>query len=98
MTYLGKISYGIYLYHLFVPFIFWKLYNPLSHYLLTKRNIDLTPLTEFLVFPLVSLILYFLLTVGCASISWNLFERPISSLKRFFTYKASPKKPVTVPS
>ncbi len=92
VVYLGKISYGIYLYHLLVPFVFWKLYNPLSHYLLQKKKFDLGPLTEVLVFPPVSLILYFLLTVGCAAISWYLLENPISKLKRYFNYKASPKK------
>jgi peptidoglycan/LPS O-acetylase OafA/YrhL len=98
VTYLGKISYGIYLYHLFVPFVFWKLYNPMAHYLLTKKKFDLAPLTEFLVFPLVSLVLYFLLTVGFAAISWHFLERPVSRLKRFFNYKASPNRPATVPS
>jgi peptidoglycan/LPS O-acetylase OafA/YrhL len=98
VVYLGKISYGIYLYHLLVPFIFWKLYNPLSHYLLLRKKIDLGPLTELLVLPPISLCLYFILTVGCAMASWALIEKPISSLKRFFNYKSSPKKRATVPS
>jgi peptidoglycan/LPS O-acetylase OafA/YrhL len=94
VTYLGRISYGIYLYHIMMPFVFWKLYNPLSHYLLQKKNVDLAPLTDFLVLPVVSFCLYFLMTVGCASMSWLLLEQPVSKLKRFFNYKGSPKKPL----
>ena len=95
VTYLGKISYGIYLYHLLVPFVFWKLYNPFSAYLLHKKHIDLEPLTEFLVQPWASFFLYLLLTVGVAIVSWHLLEQPVSSLKRYFNYKSVPRKQAT---
>lgn len=87
VRYLGKISYGIYLYHLLIPFLFWKAYNPLSSYLLHNRGIDLGGLTLFLVNPVVSLCWYFLLTVLFASASWYFLEQPFSKLKSYFSYK-----------
>lgn len=103
VIYLGKISYGIYLYHLVVPYVFWKLYNDVAHWLLQKYQVSLTPLTIVLVNPVVSLIFYFILTALFASFSWYLLEKPISSLKRYFTYALVPRpgrlpdlaKPVT---
>ena len=96
VTYLGKISYGIYLYHLLLPYVFWKLYDRMAHWLLLKHQVSLTPLTIFLVNPVVSFILYFALTVLFASASWLLLEQPISSLKRYFSYKLTPR-PARVP-
>ncbi|HEV2483243.1 MAG TPA: acyltransferase [Puia sp.] len=101
--YLGKISYGIYLYHLLVPYVFWKIYNGAAHWLLIKHQVSLTPLAVVLVNPVVSLIFYFILTAIFASVSWYLLELPISRLKRYFTYKTTPRprrlpdlaKPVT---
>lgn len=90
--YLGKISYGIYLYHLLIPFLFWKAYNPLSGYLLHKKRIDLGGLTIFLVNPIVSFCLYFGLTVLFASASWYFLEQPFSKLKSYFSYTTSLKK------
>jgi peptidoglycan/LPS O-acetylase OafA/YrhL len=98
VTGLGKISYGIYLYHILVPFLFWKAYNSLSGYLLHVKKFDLAPLTGFLILPGISMCLYFLMTVGCASLSWYLLEQPISSLKRYFSYRSSPKKLAAVHS
>jgi peptidoglycan/LPS O-acetylase OafA/YrhL len=103
VTYLGKISYGIYLYHLLLPYVFWKLYNNAAHWLLQKKQVSLTPLTVVLVNPVVSLIFYSILTVLFASVSWYLLEQPISRLKRYFTYTLTPRphrlpdltKPVT---
>jgi peptidoglycan/LPS O-acetylase OafA/YrhL len=94
VTYLGKISYGIYLYHLLLPFVFWKLYNPFSVWLLHSRHIDLTGLTIFLVNPVTSFCLYFLLTIAFATLSWYGLEKPISSFKRYFSYSPSSKKKV----
>lgn len=91
VTYLGKISYGIYLYHLLLPYVFWKLYNNLAYWLAQKKEGSLTPLTIVLVNPAISFVLYFTLTILFASASWYLLEKPISSLKRYFTYTASPR-------
>ena len=99
ITYLGKISYGIYLYHLLIPFVFWKLYN-LSTARLLSRHISLTPLTEILVNPVVSFLLYFTLTVLFASASWYFLESPISKLKRHFNYRSRkhPEEPLIFPA
>ena len=80
VTYLGKISYGIYLYHLLLPFAFWKIYN---------AHIAWTPLTYVLVNPVVSFLWYFVMTVAFASASWYLLEQPLSRLKRYFNYAVS---------
>ena len=82
ITWLGKISYGIYLYHLLIPFVFWKLYNMLS----AKEHLASEPITFVLINPVVSFLLYFILTVLFASASWYLLESPISKLKRYFNY------------
>ena len=63
VVYLGKISYGLYAYHYFMPYI-----------------------SEYIHLPFVR-ISYFIITVGLASASWFLYERPINNLKRHFEYK-----------
>jgi peptidoglycan/LPS O-acetylase OafA/YrhL len=96
VLYLGKISYGIYLYHLLVPYVFWKIYNNAAHWLLQKFQVSLTPLAVVLVNPVVSLIFYSILTALFASVSWYLLEQPISRLKRYFTYSL-PSRPSRLP-
>jgi peptidoglycan/LPS O-acetylase OafA/YrhL len=98
VTYLGKISYGIYLYHLLLPFAFWKLYNSFTFWLLHTRHVDWMGLTIFLVHPVTAFFLYSLMTIGFASLSWYLLERPISRLKRFFNYAPSSKEPAPAPA
>lgn len=95
--YLGKISYGIYLYHLLIPFIFWRIYNLVSAYLLHKRGVDSGGLTIFLVNPAVSFCLYFMLTVLFASASWYVLEQPFSKLKSYFRYAIPSKNQATSP-
>ncbi len=63
VAYLGKISYGIYAFHYFMPYI-----------------------SEHIHLPFVR-ISYFIITVGLASASWFLYEKPINGLKKYFEYK-----------
>jgi peptidoglycan/LPS O-acetylase OafA/YrhL len=91
VLFLGKISYGIYLYHLLLPYVFWKFYNNIAHWLLQHKQMSLTPLAIVLVNPMVSLIFYSILTVLFASASWYLLELPLSRLKRYFTYTLTPR-------
>jgi peptidoglycan/LPS O-acetylase OafA/YrhL len=71
MIYLGRISYGLYIYHMFM--------NPLYFNLLNKYvKIQTTNLGYTLIF--------FLMNVALASISWYLVEKPINNLKRYFNY------------
>lgn len=72
--YCGKISYGIYVYHMFAPTVIVKTLwlfgaNYSAH--------------GWLDFGLVTAV-----TIVLASLSWYLFEQPISSLKRYFSYNA----------
>ncbi len=71
--YLGKISYGIYVYHYFVPFLIAPVFSALG------LQYDTPGPTNFLFSSLVA--------IGVASLSWHVFEFPINSLKRHFDYE-----------
>lgn len=88
IVYLGKISYGMYLYHFLVPLVFVRI---APHLGIEYHNSG---------FP--NFVASSLVTVGIAAISWQFFERPINGLKRYFRYEsatASPRdEPVLMPS
>ena len=74
MKYIGRISYGLYVYHPF-PFA-----------VLTLICLELNIFKpEGWIHIFASLVI----TVIAASISWHFFEAPINNLKRFFPYKKS---------
>ncbi len=73
LKYLGKISYGIYVYHYFIPFLIAPVFRSFIFPVETP---------SFLNFVLSSA-----LTVAVASLSWYVFELPINHLKRYFSYK-----------
>ena len=79
-SYLGKISYGIYVYHYFMPLI---LVSVLSRF---GYELHVPSLTNF--------ILSSLFTMIVASLSWQWLELPINNLKRYFQYTAVPIMPV----
>jgi len=79
-SYLGKISYGIYVYHYFMPLI---LVSVLSRF---GYELHVPSLTNF--------ILSSLFTIIVASLSWHWLELPINNLKRYFQYTAVPIMPV----
>ncbi len=72
--YLGRISYGLYIFHPFMEYVLWLLCAALG-----------LPFEAILhsgwIFPV-----KFVLLVGCASLTWNFFERPINNLKRRAPY------------
>lgn len=70
-VYLGKISYGLYLYHLCIPY--------LSIWLLRKTGISPFPETGMW-------LIYCGLTLALTSLSWYLIEQPVNKLKNKFTY------------
>jgi peptidoglycan/LPS O-acetylase OafA/YrhL len=72
VIYLGKISYGLYLYHLFVP--------DLVHY--GFRTFQLPFLPEMMMW-----VIYSAVTLGICSASWYWIEKPINGLKDRFSYR-----------
>jgi peptidoglycan/LPS O-acetylase OafA/YrhL len=69
MSYLGKISYGIYIYHVFVIVI------------VSNVLVRLVPDTSSLTFNFLYYTISFALSVGVATISFNYFEKPILAFK-----------------
>jgi peptidoglycan/LPS O-acetylase OafA/YrhL len=74
LVYVGKISYGIYLYQFLTLFLLYKVQSLLGH-------------PAFLNGPLGFAGLWAALTLLVAMASWHFFERPLLKLKRFFPYR-----------
>jgi peptidoglycan/LPS O-acetylase OafA/YrhL len=77
VQYIGKISYGIYIYHLPVRWVI-NLYG--SNWLK-------------LPWPIASAAVLLIATVVVAALSWHFFECPINRLKRFFPYRDTRGRP-----
>ena len=86
LQYLGRISYGLYVYHTFTPWIWRCLIGTEDKYPL--------PITLFryawLANPMVNLVAQFALAVGISSLSWYLVERPFINLKNKLQPKLKP--------
>jgi peptidoglycan/LPS O-acetylase OafA/YrhL len=77
LTYLGRISYGVYVVHLFTPgLVRWALARAGLPYPETPGLVQFTILTAA--------------TIALAAASWHLFERPLNDLKRHFPYVRPP--------
>lgn len=72
LVFLGKISYGLYVYHAFAPLV--------CLYALSRIGIPYHAGS----FP--SFVLSSIVTVAIAVLSWKLYEQPINNLKRYFHY------------
>ena len=88
VLYLGRISYGIYVWHLFIPVLFWTFFNitytRLNHafpsfFIEHQQGISL--INQIMSSATVCFIIYSALTVSAAVISWNLIEKPFTKLK-----------------
>jgi peptidoglycan/LPS O-acetylase OafA/YrhL len=80
VNYLGKISYGLYLFHNFAVSICGALLYDIGN----------PPwLLDYYAKPGFRIFVFAALTIGLASYSWHRFEKPINDLKRKFPY---PKK------
>ena len=77
LRYIGRISYGIYLYHLPALLLVLRISKKLG------REIPEVGMNRFVVMGIA--------TVSIAALSWHLFEGPINRLKRFFPYR--PRRP-----
>lgn len=71
VNYAGRISYGLYVYHLFIPTLYYFLFPKLGISITNKYTLFMT---------------FFLLTFGVAHFSWVLLEAPINRLKSKFPY------------
>ena len=81
LVYLGSISYGLYVYHYFVPDLV-RMLERASGLRLGLPEASGLPLMAYVT----------LVTIPLAAISWHVFERPINDLKRFFPY-TGPERP-----
>jgi peptidoglycan/LPS O-acetylase OafA/YrhL len=79
--YCGKIAYGIYVYHLFMPLLLASIFGRFN-----MKYPEQGVLNFFLATGATFIV---------ASVSWYLFERPLNNLKRHFSYKAASKPSVT---
>jgi peptidoglycan/LPS O-acetylase OafA/YrhL len=70
VQYIGAISYGIYLYHMPVPFVY--------------RAIAAKAFPSFHMQPLVFMLFCFGITIGLAALSYRFVETPFLKLKRHF--------------
>lgn len=82
IVYLGKISYGIYVYHIFVGRFFYTL--PLSF--LESYYAPGNPLGVNIENAYLKTFLRIFVTIAVAAISWHFFELPINRLKNKFPY------------
>ncbi len=78
--YFGKISYGIYVYHNFIPWVIRCLQGKETKYPIAIKPllIDWHPVTAVL------MIFQFCVLIGIATTSWFFFEKPLNNLKRYF--------------
>jgi peptidoglycan/LPS O-acetylase OafA/YrhL len=85
MAYLGKISYGLYVFH------------NLMVYALVFAVRDLHVPEVVLTVPWIHRLSLVVLTISAAAVSWHFYEKPLNDLKRFFPYNAPARagKPVS---
>lgn len=72
IVYIGKISYGLYLYHLFVPALYWN-------YLAPRFQITINSMNTVWVF-------FFIIALVLAICSYHFIEKPFNNLKKRFSY------------
>jgi peptidoglycan/LPS O-acetylase OafA/YrhL len=81
VSYLGRISYGMYVYHSFVGWLVFRGAHALHRQLPGSVLVRFTILSA--------------LTIAVSAASWHLVEKPFNDLKRFFTY--TPQAPGSEP-
>lgn len=93
--YLGKISYGIYIYHHFVEPLFMKFLEKIYHSATLKPYFDkvfynthLNPVRGLIenAGSILLVIILFSITLLIASLSWKYIEKPINTIKEKYNY------------
>jgi peptidoglycan/LPS O-acetylase OafA/YrhL len=80
LVYVGRISYGIYAYHFFIPWVLARAFGQVG------RTLPDPGASRF--------VLASIATVAVAGVSWHLFEGPINRLKARFPYSGIADAPV----
>ncbi|MCP9751924.1 acyltransferase [Ferruginibacter sp. HRS2-29] len=78
IRYLGKISYGLYVYHNFVPWLVRCISGKETEF---PINVPVLIPAAAIANPYVAMGLHLALLVGIASLSWFIFEKPLNDLK-----------------
>lgn len=81
---LGKMSYGMYLFHNIIPFMYNKL---LGKFIYSTHIPVLDSVIPQGITGELEMLNYFLLLLIISYLSWNLIEKPINGLKRLFEYQ-----------
>lgn len=93
--YLGRISYGIYLYHLLVPIVFWKLYsvaygflyNHFPHFFALHQH-SIATFENILSSEAACFVIYSICVILLAMLSWYVIEVPFSKLKIYVDFNS----------
>lgn len=91
VLFLGQISYSIYLYHLAVPVVFWQVFDSIYKHLNLKypqffieEEHKIIFLVKVMSSQLGCFIIYSIITITLAVLSWHLVEVPFNNLKNLF--------------
>jgi peptidoglycan/LPS O-acetylase OafA/YrhL len=89
LIYLGRISYGLYVYHMFMPWLWCCLTGRETRYSLPIALFTKPWMSR----NMVNLAAQFILVVGIASLSWFLFEKPINGFNQIQRFENESGKP-----
>lgn len=99
LTYIGKVSYGIYVIHNFVPHLtpLTKGWGVLDIHAMVWAVTSKLGLSEQAVNIIVFPLLWSAISVALAALSWHLYEKPLNDFKRYWPYDLRKKaKPAPV--